>query len=54
LLGTAASDESIGVEVNNLIARSVVAIGATGGVTYPQFGKDVEAGTSKPWPLRSE
>ena len=47
LLGTAASDESIAVALNNLIARSVVAIGDAGGVTYPQFGKDVETGAEK-------
>ena len=47
LLGTAASDESIAVALNNLIARSVVAIAASGGVIYPQFAKDVEAGAGK-------
>ena len=39
LLGSAASDESIEVALRNLMARSVVAIGASGFVTYPQFGK---------------
>ena len=48
LLGTAASEGSIAVALNNLIARSVVAIAASGVVTYPQFQKDspVGAGTS--------
>ena len=43
LLGAAASDESIEVALRNLVARSVVAIGASGVVTYPQFGKAVQA-----------
>ena len=47
LLGAAASDESIEVALRNLMARSVVAIGASGVVTYPQFGKAVEAGPAK-------
>ncbi len=47
LLGTAASDESIEVALRNLMARSVVAIGASGVVTYPQFGKAVEASPAK-------
>lgn len=47
LLGTAASDESIEVALRNLVARSVVAIGASGVVTYPQFGKAVEASPAK-------
>ena len=41
LLGAAASDESIEVALRNLMARSVVAIGASGVVSYPQFGKVV-------------
>ena len=48
LLGTAASDDSVGVALNNLIAGSVVAIGPSGAVTYPQFGKDVEVGSGRP------
>ena len=47
LLGAAASDESIEVALRNLMARSVVAIGASGVVTYPQFGKAVEASPVK-------
>ena len=47
LLGAAASDESIEVALRSLIARSVVAIGASGIVTYPQFGKAVEASAAK-------
>jgi NTP pyrophosphatase (non-canonical NTP hydrolase) len=47
LLGVAASDESIEVALRNLMARSVVAIGATGVVTYPQFGAAVEASPAK-------
>jgi NTP pyrophosphatase (non-canonical NTP hydrolase) len=47
LLGVAASDESIEVALRNLMARSVVAIGASGVVTYPQFGKAVEASPAK-------
>jgi NTP pyrophosphatase (non-canonical NTP hydrolase) len=47
LLGAAASDESIEVALRNLMARSVVAIGASGVVTYPQFGKGVEASPAK-------
>ena len=47
LLGTAASDESIEVALRNLMARSVVSIGASGVVTYPQFGKAVEASPAK-------
>ena len=47
LLGAAASDESIEVALRNLMARSVVAIGASGVVTYPQFGKTVEASPAK-------
>ena len=47
LLGAAASDESIEVALHNLMARSVVAIGASGVVTYPQFGKAVEASFAK-------
>ncbi len=47
LLGAAASDESIEVALRNLMARSVVAIGASGVVTYPQFGKAVEASPAK-------
>jgi NTP pyrophosphatase (non-canonical NTP hydrolase) len=47
LLGAAASDESIEVALRNLMARSVVAIGASGAVTYPQFGKTVEASPAK-------
>ena len=37
LLGAAASDEAIATALNNLIATGVVAIGPTGGATYPQF-----------------
>ena len=37
LLGIAASEDSIGVAVGNLIAQGVVPIGPTGGVTYPKF-----------------
>ena len=49
LLGAAASDESIEVALRNLMARSVVAIGASGVVTYPQFrfGKTVETSPAK-------
>ena len=47
LLGAAASDESIEVALHNLMARSVVAIGASGVVTYPQFGKVVEVSPAK-------
>ena len=47
LLGAAASDESIEVALRNLMARSVVDIGASGVVTYPQFGKAVEASPAK-------
>jgi NTP pyrophosphatase (non-canonical NTP hydrolase) len=47
LLGAAASDESIEVALRNLMARSVVAIGASGVVTYPQFGKAVEVSPAK-------
>ena len=47
LLGAAASDESIEVALRNLIARSVVAIGASGVVTYPRFGEAVEASPAK-------
>ncbi|MBE2243355.1 MAG: nucleotide pyrophosphohydrolase [Burkholderiaceae bacterium] len=47
LLGASASDESIEVALRNLVARSVVAIGASGVVTYPQFGKAVEASPAK-------
>ena len=47
LLGTAASEASIEVALNHLIARSVVAIGPSGAVTYPQFAKDVEAAAGK-------
>ena len=46
-LGAAASDESIEVALRSLIARSVVAIGASHVVTYPQFGKAVEASPAK-------
>ena len=53
MLGTAASDESIGVALDKLIARAIVAIAASGAVTYPQLGKDVEAGVGNRWPLRS-
>jgi len=47
LLGAAASDDAIEVALRNLMARSVVAIGASGVVTYPQFGKAVEASPAK-------
>jgi hypothetical protein len=47
LLGAAASDESIEVALRHLMARSVVAIGASGVVTYPQFGKAVEVSPAK-------
>ena len=47
LLGAVASDESIEVALRNLMARSVVAIGASGVVTYPQFAKAVEASPAK-------
>lgn len=47
LLGAAASDESVEVALRNLIARSLVAIGASGAVTFPQFGKAVEASLAK-------
>ena len=47
LLGAAASDESIELALRNLMARSVVAIGASGVVTYPQFGKTVEVSPAK-------
>lgn len=47
LLGAASSDESIEVALRNLMARSVVAIGASGVVNYPQFAKAVEAGPVK-------
>ena len=47
LLGAATSDESIEVALRNLMARSVVAIGASGVVTYPQFGKAVEVSPAK-------
>ena len=47
LLGAAASDESIAVALNKLIARSVVAIEDADGVTYPQFGEDVESGAGR-------
>ena len=47
LLGAAASDESIEVALRNLMARSVVSIGVSGVVTYPQFGKAVEASPAK-------
>ena len=47
LLGAAASDESIEVALRNLMAGSVVAIGASGVVTYPQFGKAVGASPAK-------
>ena len=46
LLGAAASEETISTALNNLIARSVVAIGASGGVSYPQFAKAVPAAGS--------
>ena len=47
LLGAAASNESIEVALRNLMARSVVAIGASGVVTYPQFGKAGETSPAK-------
>ncbi len=47
LLSAAASDESIEVALRNLMARSVVAIGASGAVTYPQFAKPVEVNPAK-------
>jgi NTP pyrophosphatase (non-canonical NTP hydrolase) len=47
LLGAAASDESIEIALRHLMARSVVSIGASGVVTYPQFGKTVEASPTK-------
>ena len=37
LLGTAASDASIEVALNSLIAQGVVAVGSTGAVSYPKF-----------------
>ena len=37
LLGTAASDASIEVALNNLVAQGVVAVGPTGAVSYPKF-----------------
>ena len=37
LLGTAASDASIEVALNNLIAQGVVAVGPSGAVSYPKF-----------------
>ena len=37
LLGTAASDASIEVALNNLVAQGVVAVGPTGAVSYPRF-----------------
>ena len=37
LLGTAASDVSIEVALNNLVAQGVVAVGPTGAVSYPKF-----------------
>ena len=46
-LGTAASDGAIEVALKHLIDRSVVVIGTGGGVTYPRFRKDVEAGPGK-------
>ena len=48
LLGAMASEESIEVALNNLIARSIVAISASGGVTYPKFATNSEAGAGKP------
>jgi hypothetical protein len=48
LLGVAASEESIKIALNNLIARAVVAVGVAGGVTYPQFAKETEAAAAKP------
>ena len=48
LLGAAASEESIEVALNNLIARSVVAIGASGGVTYPLFANEMEGVAANP------
>lgn len=47
LLGAAASDESIEIALRNLMAHSVVAIGALGVVTYPQFGKAAKASPAK-------
>ena len=47
LLGTAASEGSIAVALNNLITRSVVAVAASGAVTYPQFPKDSPVGAGK-------
>jgi hypothetical protein len=37
LLGTAASDASIEVALNNLVAQGVVAVGPSGAVSYPKF-----------------
>lgn len=37
LLGTAASDASIEVALNNLVTQGVVAVGPTGAVSYPKF-----------------
>ena len=37
LLGTAASDASIEVALNSLVAQGVVAVGSTGAVSYPKF-----------------
>ena len=37
LLGTVASDASIEVALNNLVAQGVVAVGPTGAVSYPKF-----------------
>jgi hypothetical protein len=48
LLGAAASDEAIEVALGNLIARSVVAIGASGAVSYPKFAESIEKVASDP------
>ena len=44
LLGPpAASEEAVGIALGHLIARTVVAVGSAGGVTYPQFEKKAKA-----------
>ena len=47
LLGTAASDASIEVALNNLVAQGVVAVGPTGAVSYPKFASASRAAAAK-------
>jgi peroxiredoxin len=47
LLGRTASGESIEVALRDLMARSIVVIGSSGAVTYPQFTKGAAAGAGE-------